>query len=130
MGAMDVIDLGFLDGLTAEWREEVVDYLRGGRREFSEELAREAGEQGETEFARAVLAEMARIPYGTARSYGEIAVLAGYPRAARAVGTVCRKNKYPIVIPCHRVVGGNGIGGYAFGLDMKRELLRREGVVL
>ena len=126
---MDVIDLGWLDEMGGLAREEVLEFLRGERREFSEGLMAEAVEQGGTEFVRAVLAEMARIPYGEVKSYGEIAFAAGYPRAARAVGTVCRKNKYPIIIPCHRVVGSNGIGGYAFGLAMKRELLRREGVI-
>ncbi|MCL1839883.1 MGMT family protein [Candidatus Saccharibacteria bacterium] len=122
------IDLGFLDELSGEWREEVMEFLRCERREFSDELMEEAIEHGGTEFARAVLREMAKIPYGEVRSYGELALRAGYPRAARAVGTVCRNNRYPIIIPCHRVVGSNGIGGYSFGLQMKRELLRLEGV--
>jgi methylated-DNA-[protein]-cysteine S-methyltransferase len=69
---------------------------------------------------------MVAIPYGVVRSYGELALRAGYPRAARAVGTVCRTNKYPIIIPCHRVVGANGLGGYAYGSEMKKELLRLE----
>jgi len=111
-----------------EAREEVLEFLRGERRDFSTRLLAEAVGQARTGFARAVVAEMAKIPYGEVRSYGEIALLAGYPRAGRAVGTVCRNNKYPIIIPCHRVVGSKGIGGYAFGLEMKRELLRREGV--
>ena len=124
-----VMDLGWLDEMSGEARMEVFRFLRGERRGFSAELMREAQDQGGTEFKRRVLREMAKIPYGEARSYGELAEMAGYPRAARAVGTVCRNNKYPIIIPCHRVVGSSGIGGYAFGLEMKRELLRREGVV-
>ena len=121
---MSVIDMGFLDGLPAEWRSEVLEFLRGERREFSF-----VPEVEGTDFQRAVLIEMMKIPYGEVKSYGELARLAGYPRAARAVGSVCRNNKYPIIIPCHRVVASNGLGGYAFGLEMKKELLKIEGVV-
>ena len=127
---MSGIELGFLDEMSVVAREEVMEFLRGERRGFSDGLMREAKEQGGTEFSRAVVREMAKIPYGEVRSYGEVAQAAGYPRAARAVGTVCRRNKYPIIIPCHRVVGARGIGGYAFGISMKRGLLKREGVVL
>jgi len=125
----DSMDLGWLDDLSGEAREEVMEFLRGERKEFSKGLVMEALGQRKMGFTRAVLREMAKISYGEVRSYGEIVLLAGYPRAARAVGTVCRNNKYPIIIPCHRVVGSNGIGGYAFGLSVKRELLRREGVI-
>lgn len=119
------VDLGFLDEMPGEMRKEVLEYLRGEREEFSRQP-----EVGGTDFQKAILMEMMKIPRGEVRSYGEIAARAGYPRAARAVGSVCRTNKYPIIIPCHRVVGANGIGGYAFGLEMKRELLRMEGVIL
>jgi len=122
------MNLDFLDDFPAEWRGEVLEFLRGERKEFSEEVRAEALDQDGTDFQGAVLREMAKIPYGEVKSYGELALAAGYPRAARAVGTVCRNNKYPIIIPCHRVVGSNGLGGYAFGLVMKRELLKIEGV--
>lgn len=123
------MDLSFLDDFPVRWRGEVLEFLQGERREFSEEVCVGALKQGGTDFQRAVLREMMKIPYGEVKSYGEIALVAGYPRAARAVGTVCRNNKYPIIIPCHRVVGSNGLGGYAFGLAMKRELLKIEGVI-
>jgi methylated-DNA-[protein]-cysteine S-methyltransferase len=81
-----------------------------------------------TPFERAVLAEVARIPRGETRSYGEIADLVGFPRAARAVGNVMHSNPFPIVIPCHRVIRGDGsIGGYGGGEDTKAWLLRFEG---
>ena len=118
------IDLAILDELPGQWRGEVLEFLQGKRREFSV-VPRLSG----TDFQKAVLKEMMKIPYGEVRSYGEVARRAGYRGAARAVGTVCRNNKYPIIIPCHRVVGSKGLGGYAFGLAMKRELLRREGVI-
>ena len=121
---MKIEELGFLDEMEGEMREEVLEYVRGERKEFSM-----VPEVSGTEFQRAVLEAMMRIPRGEVRSYGEVASMAGYPRASRAVGSVCRGNKYPIIIPCHRVVGSGGIGGYAFGLEMKRELLRQEGVI-
>ena len=120
------MNLSFLDQCPADWRTEINEYLGGERREFSI-----VPEISGTDFQRAVLAEMVKIPYGEVKSYGELAELAGYPRAARAVGSVCRNNKFPIIIPCHRVVGANGkLGGYAFGLETKRALLKLEGITL
>jgi O-6-methylguanine DNA methyltransferase len=81
-----------------------------------------------TPFEQAVLREVARIPRGEARSYGDIAAMAGYPRAARAVGNVMHDNPFPIVIPCHRVIRGDGsIGGYGGAEETKAWLLRFEG---
>ncbi len=81
-----------------------------------------------TPFEEAVLKEVARIPWGEVRSYGEIAELAGYPHAARAVGNVMHNNPFPIIIPCHRVIKGDGsIGGYGGAEDMKAWLLAFEG---
>jgi methylated-DNA-[protein]-cysteine S-methyltransferase len=86
-------------------------------------------------FRRTVLETLARdVPWGETVSYGELAVLAGRPRAARAVGSAMRNNPLPFVIPCHRVIAaGNKIGGYGGGrnaIALKRELLAREGVSL
>lgn len=78
---------------------------------------------------RRVLEELLRIPKGQVRPYGWLARRAGHPRAARAVGSVCARNPVPFLVPCHRVVPATGgIGNYAFGPRMKRELLEREGV--
>ncbi|HEV7278947.1 MAG TPA: MGMT family protein [Pirellulaceae bacterium] len=82
-----------------------------------------------TSFAAAVLEGCLAIPYGEVRSYGELAAAAGSPRASRAVGNVMRTNRYPILIPCHRVVAAQGrLGGYSSpkGLDFKRRLLAME----
>jgi methylated-DNA-[protein]-cysteine S-methyltransferase len=82
-----------------------------------------------TSFARRVIAACRRIPCGQTRSYGELAALCGSPGAARAVGSVMAKNRYPLVVPCHRVVGAGGsLGGYSApdGLSMKRRLLAME----
>ena len=82
-------------------------------------------------FARTVLGELARVPFGEVTTYGALASQAGRPRAARAVGTVMNRNPLPIVLPCNRVVGANGsLVGYGGGLDRKQALLRLEGVTL
>src|SRR5262249_49490715 len=82
-------------------------------------------------FRRVVLETLADdVRWGETVSYGELAAMAGRPRAARAVGSAMRKNPVPFVIPCHRVVAaGNRIGGYGGGrnaIDLKRALLARE----
>lgn len=63
---------------------------------------------------------------GEVISYGELAGLLGNVRSARAVGRALAKNPYPIEVPCHRIVAKNGLGGYRWGVDKKRELLKRE----
>ena len=68
------------------------------------------------------------IPYGTTRSYRWIAEQIGRPNAARAVGQALGSNPLPVIVPCHRVVAGDGTdGGYSGGIEMKRRLLRLEG---
>jgi methylated-DNA-[protein]-cysteine S-methyltransferase len=79
-------------------------------------------------FARGVLRQTARIPFGDVRSYGQVAAQAGSPRAARAAGNALGSNPIPIVVPCHRVLHADGkLGGYSGGLDRKRYLLALEG---
>ncbi len=84
--------------------------------------------QDGTEFSAAVYDRMREIPPGTIETYGQLAARAGFPRAARAVGTVCARNQVALVIPCHRVVSSNGLGGYGYGPEIKIELLAHEGV--
>lgn len=82
-----------------------------------------------TEFQRRVLAACRKVKYGQVSSYAQLAIAAGAPRAARAVGTVMRKNCVPLVVPCHRILSaGGGIGGYSCpqGLSMKKRLLALE----
>ena len=86
-------------------------------------------------FRRTVLETLAHdVPWGETVSYGELAAMAGRPRAARAVGSAMRHNPIPFVIPCHRVIAAGGkIGGYGGGrnaIALKRELLAREGVMI
>ena len=78
-------------------------------------------------FRRAVLRQLAQIPFGDTASYADIARAAGSPRAVRAVGTACATNPVPLVVPCHRVVRSDGaIGNYRGGVDAKRTLLELE----
>jgi len=80
-----------------------------------------------SQFARRVLAAVRRIPVGCVATYGDIARLAGSPRASRAVGSILRECRDPAT-PCHRVIGaGGGLGGYGRNLHLKRDLLRAEG---
>jgi methylated-DNA-[protein]-cysteine S-methyltransferase len=108
-------------------RHQLDEYF-GGRRQHFEltlDLALLA------DFNRRVLRELARVPYGEVVTYGELAVRAARPRAARAVGMVMNRNPLPIVLPCHRVIGANGkLVGYGGGLDRKEKLLRLEGALL
>ncbi len=81
-----------------------------------------------TTFQKEVWAELSKIPYGETISYGELARRVGRPKGPRAVGQANGKNPIPIIVPCHRVLATNGLGGYAGGLAMKRSLLAVEGV--
>jgi methylated-DNA-[protein]-cysteine S-methyltransferase len=84
-----------------------------------------------TPFQLAVVRALRLVPWGEVVSYGELAALAGYPNAQRAAGSVCAQNRFPLVVPCHRVVSATGIGGYgASGVDVKRRLLELEHVAL
>ncbi|MGH9178316.1 MAG: methylated-DNA--[protein]-cysteine S-methyltransferase [Acidimicrobiales bacterium] len=81
-----------------------------------------------TPFSQAVLTTLREVPAGALTSYGRLAAAAGSPAAARAVGRALGANPVAIVVPCHRVVAGDGsLGGFGGGLDMKRWLLAHEG---
>ena len=69
---------------------------------------------------------MRKIPWGSALTYGEMAAAVNSPRAFRAVGQACAANPLPIIVPCHRVVAQDGLGGFSGGLDWKRKLLELE----
>jgi methylated-DNA-[protein]-cysteine S-methyltransferase len=84
-----------------------------------------------TPFQREVVEALRRVPFGEVVTYGELAALAGHPNAQRAAGSVCAHNRWPIVVPCHRVVAANGIGTYGpSGVEVKRRLLEHEHVFL
>lgn len=80
-----------------------------------------------TTFQRAVWDAARAIPYGETRTYGWIAQRIGKPKAARAVGQALKCNPFPIIVPCHRVIGADGgLTGFSAGLDLKRKLLDLE----
>jgi methylated-DNA-[protein]-cysteine S-methyltransferase len=111
---------------TDQVRRQLDEYFAGKRHDF--ELDVDLGPA--REFGRAVLEQLALVPYGEVTTYGTLATRAGRPRAARAVGTVMNRNPVPIVLPCHRVVGSTGsLVGYAGGLARKRTLLELEGAL-
>ena len=81
-----------------------------------------------TPLGRAMASALRALPRGEVVTYGELAALAGRPGAARAAGTFCAQNRLAIFVPCHRVVGAGGLGGYgSLGLAYKRRLLALEG---
>ncbi len=97
-------------------------YFRGERRSFDLPLRLEG-----TPFQRRVWQALLRVPYGRTATYGELAAALGSPRAGRAVGGANHRNPVSIIVPCHRVVGGDGgLVGYGGGLWRKEWLLRHE----
>jgi len=108
--------------LLAEVTRQLTAYLEGRLTRFTLPL-----DVRGTAFQKQTLTEVARIPYGCTRTYGEVALAVGNRRAVRAVGMANARNPIPLVIPCHRVVAADGLGGYAGGLAMKTRLLALEG---
>jgi methylated-DNA-[protein]-cysteine S-methyltransferase len=108
-----------------ELLQRVHSFYRGARVDFADV---ELDLEWCTPFQAAVADALRRVPWGEVVSYAELAALAGHPRAQRAVGTFCAHNRYSLFLPCHRVVGSGGIGGYgSLGVSYKRRLLRLEG---
>ena len=86
-----------------------------------------------TAFQTDVWNQIKRIPKGETRSYKDLAIAIGKPKASRAVANACGKNPNPIIVPCHRVIASDGsIGGYtgSGGIKTKRQLLKKEGVLI
>ena len=106
-------------------RAAITAYLEGKSRGFNLPLDLD----GQSRFRVKVWQVLQAIPYGRVRSYGWVARKIGKPRAARAVGSACGANPVPLLVPCHRVVAGDGsMGGFSGGLPNKRRLLRLEGL--
>lgn len=105
--------------------QQLREYFAGNRSRFdlSLDLVRL------TPFHRSVLRAIRNIPPGTVWTYGQVAQTIGKPKASRAVGQALGNNPVPIVVPCHRVVAGGGLGGYRGGLDRKKLLLHLEGAL-
>jgi methylated-DNA-[protein]-cysteine S-methyltransferase len=80
-------------------------------------------------FTSQILVALRQVPHGVTLTYSELAALADRPRAARPAGMACKRNPFPLVIPCHRVVNTREIGKYAYGVPMKKRLLMHEGAL-
>ncbi|MHB1088405.1 MAG: methylated-DNA--[protein]-cysteine S-methyltransferase [Acidimicrobiales bacterium] len=106
-----------LDAAAAQLNE----YFAGERFSFDVPLRLDG-----TDFQRTVWRELSKIPFGETITYRELAHRVGSPKAFRAVGQANGKNPIPIIVPCHRVVASDGIGGYAGGVTMKHALLEFE----
>lgn len=102
--------------------KQLEEYFNGSRKVFELPLSFSG-----TDFQNRVWHALCKIPYGETMSYGDIARLIGSPMAFRAVGMANNKNRIPIIIPCHRVIGADGgLTGYAGGVDIKKFLLALE----
>jgi len=111
-----------------ELGRRLADWFAGSRDDF---LDVELELDWATPFTRALVDALRRVPYGETVTYGELAALAGRPGAARAAGTFCARNRFAVVVPCHRVVAAAGLGGYgALGLAYKQRLLEVERAAL
>ena len=101
---------------------QLKEYIQGKRKVFDLPLKISG-----TPFQEKVWRELINIPFGETRTYKDIAIAIGTPKASRAVGMANNRNKIAIIIPCHRVIGANGsLTGYAGGLDIKEKLLLLE----
>ena len=101
------------------------EYFLGKRKIFDINI----NPQG-TDFQKQVWNELLKIPYGTTKSYSEIAENIDNKKAQRAVGSACNKNPIMLIIPCHRVISRSGnLGGFAYGNNIKEQLLKIENYV-
>lgn len=108
-------------------KAQLMAYCEGRRRVFNLPLDLDQ----DSEFQKKVWQEALKIPYGETRTYRDIAIGLGRRSLSRAVGTALGANPVPIIVPCHRVVALNGaLGGYTGGIEIKRALLRLEGVTI
>lgn len=105
---------------------QIADYFAGRRLSFDLPL-----ELKGTPFQLRVWRELTRIPFAQTRSYAEIAEQIGQPTACRAVGNANGKNRIPLIVPCHRVIGAGGnLAGFTGGIGLKKRLLAHEAAVL
>ena len=115
----------FGGGPAAEMAAEIEQYFDGRLTEFKTPIDLTEG----TPFQKSVWKKLLDIPYGKTATYRDVAEGVGKPGASRAVGNAVGANPIPIVIPCHRVLGAHGLGGYSGGINIKKDLLRVEGTL-
>jgi|Deesub1362A_J573_1020465.scaffolds.fasta_scaffold06351_2 methylated-DNA-[protein]-cysteine S-methyltransferase len=106
-------------------KEDLIRYFSGESVDFEYPLSKNLKF---TPFQLRVLTETKKIPYGKTISYGELAERIG-TRGFRAVGQALKRNPLPVIVPCHRVLAKNSLGGYAGKINLKKALLRLEGAV-
>ena len=116
------IEIAAADAVLEELAAALQRYLGGGRLDWRGPLVL----RGTSGFQREVFDVVRAIPHGEVRRYRDVAGVLGRPRAVRAVGDALRRNPFPIVVPCHRVVATRDLGGYAAGVATKRRLLALE----
>lgn len=103
-----------------KYMRPIFDFLHGRTRQLDVPLDVEGG----TDLQRRVWKELCKIPYGSTISYSDLAARVNSPHAVRAVASACGRNPLPVIIPCHRVVAKDGsLGGFAWGLEKKKQLL-------
>ncbi len=122
-----------LSQLSSQLRRRSVPSIRKALEAYADgdltEIDAIAVQQPGSQFRQQAWLAMREIPAGEVMTYAQLAARIGHPGAARAAGTACATNQIPIFIPCHRVVAARGLGGYAFGLPVKQQLLDHEGRV-
>ena len=118
-------------GQSGRWARLLERYFSGERVAFDLDVDAYAAAHGLTDFERDVYWALARVPYGSAVSYRELAAAAGRPNAYRAAGSAMARNLLPVILPCHRVVRNDGrLGQYGDDPAWKERLLRLEGVAV
>jgi O-6-methylguanine DNA methyltransferase len=131
-GAFRPIPVAWLTNVTS-YSRQIIAFLDGRQKDLDQiplDLNRFS------EFQRSVLLSCRSVPWGSVVSYGDLALRAGSGHAVRAAATVMRKNPFPLVIPCHRVICSDGtIGGFMGAetgatIELKRKLLEREGITI
>ena len=109
--------------ITEQAKAQLEEYFAGERTEFSLFFLYNG-----TDFQRQVWSKLSEIPYGKVVTYGQLAAAIGQPTACRAVANAVGQNPYLILLPCHRVVASDGIGGFSAGVEAKKHLLALEGI--
>jgi len=113
-----------VNDITALCKQQLVEYFAGQRQNFTVPL-----DPIGTEFQQSVWRCLAKIPFGSVKSYGDIAKMLNKPKASQAVGGANGRNPITLIVPCHRVIGGDGsLTGYAGGIERKLWLLNHEGI--
>ena len=109
--------------ITEQAKAQLEEYFAGERTEFSLFFLYNG-----TDFQRQVWNKLSEIPYGKVVTYGQLAAAIGQPTACRAVANAVGQNPYLILLPCHRVIASDGIGGFSAGVEAKKHLLTLEGI--